>query len=152
MIELELNPAKLTENDSPVRNGRNKRGHKRNRGDDCNEDPVSKRQRLHGESNTLPRSKTYPSSTRDTSSAQQPIQTRSSHANSDTLPLDLRSLRAVRAPRASSKKSDSEKSGAALDSVGVKNGRWCRKFSLGTPDSRVLCRSSRLRRPPERFQ
>ena len=140
MIELELNPAKLTENVSPARNSRNKRGHRRNRGNDCNEEPVSKRQRLNGESNTLPET-------------QQPRQTRSSHANSDALPLDLRSLRADRAPRASNKNPDFEKSGAVLDSVGVRKGKRRRKFSRGdTPDSRVLRRSFRSRRPPERFQ
>jgi hypothetical protein len=154
LIELELNPAKKTENDSPARKGRNRRGHKRNRGDDRNEEPVSKRQRLNGESSILPESKTYPSSTRDSSSTQQPRQTRSSHTNSDTLSLDPRSLRAVCASRASNRKSDPEKSGVVLDdSMRASKGRRRRKVSCGdTPGSRVLRRSSRLRRPPERFQ
>jgi hypothetical protein len=146
LIELELNPAKATENGPPGRKGRNQRQHKRKRGDDRNE-LISKRQRLNGESET------DPSPPRDPSFTQQPRQLRSSHTKSDTLSLDPRSLRAVRAPRASSKNYP-EKSGVVLDdSMRVGKGRQRRKFSPGdTPNSPVLRRSTRLRRPPERLQ
>jgi hypothetical protein len=52
LIELELNPAKVTDNDSNGQNGE-KRRPKRNRADESNEERVSKRQRQDGESNSI---------------------------------------------------------------------------------------------------
>ena len=53
MIELELNLAKETENNSTRVNGRQQRSLKRDRADDHNEEPVSKRQRQGGGNDAL---------------------------------------------------------------------------------------------------
>jgi hypothetical protein len=111
LIELELNPAKVTEKDSTGGNSRRQRSLKRNRADDHSDEPVSKRQRQDGESYTLSESKT-----------------------------------------SASTKSDSAKSSVVLDnSARLRKGRQCTRSSLdGTPP--VFRRSSRPKRPPQRFQ
>ncbi|KAH9203744.1 hypothetical protein DL95DRAFT_399072 [Leptodontidium sp. 2 PMI_412] len=140
LIELELNATKVSEKDSTEVNGGRQRR--------------LKRQRQDGENHTLLKSKTRPSTLRETSSTQQPRQMRSSYTNPSALPSKPCSQRALRASRPSNTKSDSAKSCVVLDdSARVSKGRRRKKFSLGsTPNSRVLRRSSRPRRPPERFQ
>ncbi|MCJ1260127.1 hypothetical protein MMC24_007967 [Lignoscripta atroalba] len=155
LIELELNPAKVTENDPTGGDGRHRRRLKRNRADDLNEESVSKRQRQDRESHTVPDSKTRASSAQGRFSIKPPRHTRSSVANSDTLRLNPHSSWALHASRASNTKPASEKSGEVVlgDSVRVTKAKRPRKFSSGEkPDFRVNRRSSRPRRPPERFQ
>ncbi|TVY64159.1 hypothetical protein LSUE1_G008648 [Lachnellula suecica] len=154
LIELELNPAKVTKTDSIKGKGRHQQSLKRNRADDRNEEPVSKRQKQDGENHTLLESKVRASTVEETSSSQPPRQTQSSRTNPTTLPSKPCSQRALRALRPLNTKSDSVKCGVVLDdSARVSKGKRRNKISLGcTPDSRVLRRSSRQRRPPERFQ
>ena len=154
LVELELKPTKVSENDSTEVNGGHQRKLKRNRTDDRSEEPFSKRQRQDSEKHTLLKSKTRSPTVRETSSTQQLRQTRSSQTHPSTLPSKPCSHRAFRTSRASNRKSDAAESGVVLDdSARVGKGTRRNKFSLGcTPDSRVLRRSSRPRRPPERFQ
>jgi hypothetical protein len=154
LIELELKAAKVIENDSVEGNGRRRRSLKSNRTNDSNEEPVSKRQRQDGENQTLLENKVRISTVQGTASTQQPRQTRSSRTNPITLPSKPSSQQALRASRPLNTKSDTARSAVVLDdSARVSKGKRRNKFSLGcTPDSRVLRRSSRPRRPPERFQ
>jgi hypothetical protein len=64
LIELESNPAKVTENDSNGQNGRKRRS-KRNRVDEPNEERVTKRQRQDGESNSISDRRTRASTTKE---------------------------------------------------------------------------------------
>lgn len=154
LIELELNPIQVNE-EYPTRgtDGCESRP-KRKRADECSEEPGPNQQRQDGESHTLPESKISTSTTRETTSIRRPRQTRSSRANHDTLQLETRSSRSLRASRASKIKAESKKTGVVLDDgTRVRKRGRPRELKLGgTSDSQVLRRSSRRRRPPERFQ
>ena len=147
LIELELNPAGVAGSDSAQVNSRPRRNLKRNRSDDGrNGEPGTKRRRQDDENHVLSESQL-----RETSSAQRPRQLRSSHTNPGTLALKRSSPRTLGAPRPSNTKRGSSKSSVLVDdNVRVKKRRQSKLG--GTPDFRVLRRSSRLKRPPERFQ
>lgn len=154
LIELELNAAKVIENDSTEGNGRRKPSLKRNRTDDSSGGSVAKRRRQDGENHTLLKKNVRISTVHETSSTLQTRQSRSFHTNPITLPPEPSSLQALRASRPLNMRSDSAKAAVVLDdSARVIKGKRHNKSRMGcTPDSRVLRRSSRLRRPPERFQ
>ncbi|PQE09032.1 ankyrin 23 unc44 protein [Rutstroemia sp. NJR-2017a BBW] len=140
LIEIELNQAKVTENNSTDGNGKRQRSFKRNRADDRNEEPASKRLRQDGKNHILLESKTRTSTVQEVSSTRHARQTRSS----SILPLW----------RLSDTKSDTVKSVIVPNNnMQVRTGRRHTKFSLdSTLDSGNLRRSSRPSRPPERYQ
>jgi hypothetical protein len=175
-----LNSAKFTKQDPAQRNGKRQRSLKRNRTDDRNEESVSKRRRQDDENFMLSESKPRVFIIPETSSTQQPKRSsrssinlstpasdfypqrilralRSSNTRSgsaSTLPSDSYPQRALRALRSSKTKSDSARSAVILnDSTQVTKGRRPQDKSFdGTPDSRLLRRSTRLKRPSDRFQ
>ncbi len=195
LIELELNPAVVAENDS---NGRNdgKRRSKRNRAEDSNEKPVSKRQRQDCKSNPTSDRRTRTSTTKERES---PLQ-RSCH---DPLNEGRASQRPKRngrnpclSPHETSHAADPtpiaepisfhnptpQDSGATAPRIvkarfirrsvpnktsleaetsanGVRNGKaWVMKRGRGGGKSSILSalgsslrRSTRIRKPPDRF-
>lgn len=131
LIELELNPAKVSENDSIEWNGRRQ---KRHRAGDQNEEPVSKRQRQTSENHTSLESKTCTSTIKETSSTPQPRQSRSS----STLLSKPRSQQGLCASRLPEAEPDTVKSSIVLnDSAQIsKRGGQCTKLGLGgAPES-----------------
>ena len=154
MIELELNLAKVTNNDPAQRNSKRQRSLKRNRTDDRNEESVSKRRRQDDENSMLSESKPRVSIIPETSSTQQPKRSSRSYINPSTLASNSYPQRALRALRSSNTKSGSARSAVILnDSTQVTKDRRLKDKSFdGTPNSRVLRRSTRLKRPPNRFQ
>ncbi|EPE25350.1 hypothetical protein GLAREA_01262 [Glarea lozoyensis ATCC 20868] len=160
LIERESNLTEVASTDSAVDNPGNQRKLKRDRADDDNEKPSSKRTRRDSETNTPPDGKTMASPIQETNifpQSRQTRQTRKTRSKPSNTSLELSYVRGSRAPRPSkpsNKIMDSVKPRAVLDNgARVKKGKRTSKPSLGpTPDSRGLRRSSRLRRPPERFQ
>ena len=154
-LELELNSSKVVKNDPTQRNDKRQRNLKRNRTDDGNEESMSKR-RKHDDEHTMP-SKSKPQVSvisEETSSDQRPKRSSRSYIKPHTLALDPHPQRATRALRSSNTKSGSARSALVLNnSKQITSGR--RRKDKGFDDSpkpRVLRRSTRLRRPPERFQ
>ena len=154
LIELELNSAEVTKNGSTQRNCKLQRSLKRNCTDDHNEESASKRRRQGGEDFMLSKSKSRASIISETSSTQQPKRSSRSYINPNILASDSYPQRAFRALRSSNTKSDSARSAVILDDNKqvTKNRRLKNKGSDGAPNSRVLRQSTRLKRPPDRFQ
>ena len=154
LIELELNPAGVTKNDSAQQNGKRRRSLKRNRIDDRNEESVSKRRRQDDENFMLSESKLRVFIIPDISSTQQQKGSSRSYINSKTLTSDSYPQRALRAFRSSNTKSDAARSAVILnDSTPITKVRGLKDKGFdGAPDSRFIRRSTRLKRPPDRFQ
>lgn len=154
LIEHELNLAKVTGNHSLGGDGKRQRSLKRNRADGYDEEPVSKRQRQDSGNHTPLENNTSASPTQKTSSTKQPRQTRGSRTNPSTLPAKSCSHRDPRASKPSNTKSGTEKSGVVSDeSARVSKRKRRNKVCLNeAPDPRILRRSSRPKRLPERFQ
>ena len=153
LIELELNSAEVTKSDPTQRNGKLQQSLKRNCTDDHNEESASKRRRQDDEDSMLSESKPRASIIPETSSTQQPKRSSRSYINPSTLASDSYPQRALRALRSSNTKSDSARSAVILnDSTQVTKGRRPKDIgSDSAPNSRVLRRSTRLKRPPDRF-
>lgn len=152
LIELELKPVKGTGNDPTEGKSRCQRNLKRQRADDRSDIPISKRQRQDREDHTPLEREVRVSAVQVTT--QQPRQTCSSHTNPITLSSKPCSQRALRASRPLNPQLESAKSGVVLDnSARVSKRKRRNNFCLNrAPDSTVLRRSSRPRRPPERLQ
>ena len=154
LIELELNSAKVVKDDPIQQNDKRQRSLKRNRTDDGNEELVSKRRKQDHENLMLSKNKPRVFVVSGTASDQQPKRSSRSYINPSTLASDSHPPRSTRALRSSNTKSGSARSALTLnDSRQITSGR--RRKNKGFDDSpgpRVLRRSTRLRRPPERYQ
>ena len=150
LISIELKPTKLA-NASTGGDSRQQRRSKRNHTDDHTGEPVSKRQRNESESHVLSESKAYALETSSTRTTQM----HGSHTKSSIQPSKSHSQRALCASRPPRARSHSARSSVVLDGTTHASKRRRRGGKSGlsrTPDSRLLRRSCRRRRPPERFQ
>jgi hypothetical protein len=180
LIEIELNSVKIIKKNSTQRNDKRQRSLKRNRIDGRNEESVSKRRRQDDENFMLSESKSRIFIISKTFSIQQLKRSSRSYINlnisasyfysqrvlralrlsntksdsASTLLSDSYSQRALRALRSSTRKSDSARSVVILNdsTQTTKNRRSQDKSFDDTLDSRLLRRSSRLKRSSDRFQ
>ena len=154
LIELELNSAEMTKNDSTQRNCKLQRSLKRNCIDDHNEESASKRRRQDDKDFMLSKSKSRIFIISEIFSTQQSKRSSKFYINSNILASDFYPQRVFCALRSLNTKSDSARSVVILNDNKqiTKNRRLKNKDFDGALNSRVLRQSTRLKRPPDRFQ